>query len=139
LLIGGYVPAVVGRIARWAGGYMAPGGGEPENTERMWQQILQAWREVGRDGSPRLVGASYFALGPKAAEIAGRYINANYGYNPELAAQRLATLPVTNDAVVQAINRQAEMGADEFILRPCAEELEQMDRLAELAAAHSGR
>jgi hypothetical protein len=26
------------------------------------------------------------------------------------------------------------MGVDEFILRPCADELDQMDRLAEIAA-----
>ena len=44
LLIGGYVPAIVQRIAKWGDGYMAPGGGEPENMLKMWQQILQACR-----------------------------------------------------------------------------------------------
>ena len=99
LLIGGYVPAIVQRIAKWGDGYMAPGGGEPEAMLKMWQQILQAWQDNGRAGKPRWVGASYFALGPNALDHATRYINHNYGYNPELAAKRLRTLPASRDAV----------------------------------------
>jgi len=132
--IGGYVRAIVRRIAMWGDGYMAPGGGEPESMLKMWQQIEQAWRKAGRAGKPRWVGASYFALGPNASEHAKRYIDANYGYNPELAARRLRTLPASQEAVEAAIKRQADMGVDEFILRPCAEDLDQMDRLAEIAA-----
>jgi alkanesulfonate monooxygenase SsuD/methylene tetrahydromethanopterin reductase-like flavin-dependent oxidoreductase (luciferase family) len=134
LLIGGYVPAIIRRIAQWGDGYMAPGGGEPESMLKMWQQIEQAWREAGREGKPRWVGASYFALGPNAVDHATRYINANYGYNPELAARRLRTLPASRPALEDAIKRQADMGADEFILRPCAEDLDQMELLAEIAS-----
>ena len=133
LLIGGYVPAIVQRIAKWGDGYMAPGGGEPENLLETWHQIEDAWQEAGRTGKPRWVGASYYALGPNARDHANRYINANYGYNPDLAARRLSTLPASVAAVEESIKRQAEMGVDEFILRPCADELDQMDRLAEIA------
>src|SRR5688572_31917616 len=136
LLIGGYVPAIVQRIAKWGDGYMAPGGGEPENLLKMWRQIEGAWQEAGRTGKPRWVGASYFALGPDAGDHASRYISANYGYNPELAARRLGTLPASRTAVEEAIRRQADMGVDEFILRPCADDLDQMDRLAEIAARY---
>lgn len=134
LLIGGYVPAIVQRIASWGDGYMAPGGGEPEAMLRTWREIELAWQRAGRSGKPRWVGASYFALGPNAADHAKRYIGANYGYNPELAAKRLRTLPASRAAVEEAIKRQADMGVDEFILRPCAEDLDQMDLLAEVAA-----
>jgi alkanesulfonate monooxygenase SsuD/methylene tetrahydromethanopterin reductase-like flavin-dependent oxidoreductase (luciferase family) len=133
LLIGGYVPAVARRIASWGNGYMAPGGGEPESMLELWRQTLKLWKELGRQGQPRWVGASYFALGPKAFDQASRYINANYGYNPELGARRLRGIPTTAEAVEEAIKRQADMGVDEFILRPCAEDLDQMERLAELA------
>jgi len=134
MLIGGYVAAIVQRIAKWGDGYMAPGGGEPEAMLKMWREIEQAWQQAGRPGKPRWVGASYFALGPNASDHATRYIGANYGYNPELAAKRLRTLPASTAAVEDAIKRQADMGVDEFILRPCAEDMEQMDRLAEIAA-----
>jgi alkanesulfonate monooxygenase SsuD/methylene tetrahydromethanopterin reductase-like flavin-dependent oxidoreductase (luciferase family) len=77
LLIGGYVPAVARRIAQWADGYMAPGGGEPESMMEMWKQINKNWQEFGRQGQPRWVGASYFALGPNALHQASRYIHAN--------------------------------------------------------------
>jgi alkanesulfonate monooxygenase SsuD/methylene tetrahydromethanopterin reductase-like flavin-dependent oxidoreductase (luciferase family) len=133
LLIGGYVPAIVQRIAKWGDGYMAPGGGEPENLLKTWRQIESAWQQAGRTGKPRWVGATYYALGPNAQDYASRYINANYGYNPDLAARRLSTLPASDSAVEESIKRQADMGV-EFILRPCADELEQMDRLAEIAA-----
>src|SRR5262245_53487867 len=134
LLIGGYVPAIVRRIALWGDGYMAPGGGEPEAMLKMWREIEKAWREAKREGKPRWVGASYFALGPNATDHATRYIGANYGYNPELAAKRLRTLPASTAAVEDAIKRQSDMGVDEFILRPCAENLDQMELLAEIAA-----
>ena len=134
LLIGGYVPAIVQRIAKWGDGYMAPGGGVPETLLKTWHQIEDAWQEAGRTGKPRWVGATYYALGPNARDHANRYINANYGYNPDLAARRLSTLPASDSAVEESIKRQADMGVDEFILRPCADELEQMDGLAEIAA-----
>ena len=134
LLIGGYVPAIARRIGKWGDGYMAPGGGEPEAMEKMWREILQAWKDNHRQGQPRWVGASYFALGPNAGEQAAAYINANYGYNPELAARRLRSLPTTSESLTEAIKRQADMGVDEFILRPCAEDLDQLKRLAEVAA-----
>jgi alkanesulfonate monooxygenase SsuD/methylene tetrahydromethanopterin reductase-like flavin-dependent oxidoreductase (luciferase family) len=141
LLIGGYVPAVARRIAAWGDGYMAPGGGEQESMMEMWRQINTMWKELGREGQPRWVGASYFALGPNALDQASHYINANYGYNPELAERRLRGIPTTTQAVEDAIKRQADMGVDEFILRPCASELDQMERLAEIAsrAAREGK
>jgi hypothetical protein len=75
--------------------------------------------------------------GSKAGDFAARYIEANYGYNPQLAARRLRDLPATSEAVADAIRCQADMGVDEFILRPCAEELDQLNRLAEIAARFS--
>ncbi len=55
---------------QWGDGYMAPGGGEPEALLKTWQNILQAWQEHERQGRPRWVGASYFALGPNAQDHA---------------------------------------------------------------------
>jgi alkanesulfonate monooxygenase SsuD/methylene tetrahydromethanopterin reductase-like flavin-dependent oxidoreductase (luciferase family) len=134
MLIGGYVPAIAARIGRWGDGYMAPGGGEPQAMQKMWRDILRSWQDNQRQGQPRWVGASYFALGPNAQDHATQYINHNYGYNPELAAKRLLSLPASPEAVRESIKRQADMGVDEFILRPCAEDLDQMERLAEVAA-----
>jgi alkanesulfonate monooxygenase SsuD/methylene tetrahydromethanopterin reductase-like flavin-dependent oxidoreductase (luciferase family) len=132
LLLGGYVPAVATRIAAWGDGFMAPGGGGREQILDLWQQITQAWEDAGRVGRPRWVGASYFALGPDALDHALTYINASYGYNPELAERRLRGIPTTPQAVADVIKQQEEMGADELILRPCASDVEQMERLADI-------
>lgn len=134
LLIGGYVPAVARRIAAWGDGFMAPGGGDRSAILELWQRIEEAWKAAGRPGEPRWVGASYFALGPNALEQVRSYIDANYGYNPELAKRRLRGIPTSPEEVEDAVRQQAEMGADEFILRPCAPDLEQMERLEEIAA-----
>jgi len=134
LLVGGYVPAIAGRIARWGDGFMAPGGGEPAEMERLWALILQEWAAAGRAGQPRWVGATYYALGPNAGEAAATYIRTNYQFDPALAERRLATLPKGRNEVIEAIRRQEQMGVDEMILRPVTPDLSMLDELAEIAA-----
>jgi alkanesulfonate monooxygenase SsuD/methylene tetrahydromethanopterin reductase-like flavin-dependent oxidoreductase (luciferase family) len=132
LLIGGYVDAVARRIAAWGDGFLAPGGGEAARMAALWDQVRVAWREAGRPGEPRWVGASYFALGPNAEALAREHIDAWYGFDPALAERRLAGIPTTARAVEEAIRRQREMGVHEFVLRPCVADVDQVDRLAEL-------
>ena len=72
---------------------MAPGGGDPVAMRELWFRIGEAWGAEGRAGRPRWVGATYYALGPEANSAAAAYIHANYAFDPDLAARRLATLP----------------------------------------------
>lgn len=132
ILVGGYVDAVARRIAAWGDGFMAPGGGEPARMAALWRRIVAAWSRAGRIGRPRRVGGSYFALGPGADEAARDHIATWYGFDPSLAERRLGGIPTGPDAVVAAIRRQADEGADELILRPCAADLDQLARLADL-------
>lgn len=132
LLIGGYVPVVARRIARWGDGFMAPGGGDPAAMRALWTEIVRAWEAEGRSGKPRWVSGSYYALGRDADAAADAYISANYGFDPKVADRRRRSLPTTPQAVRDAIQRQAELGVDEFILRPCAADDEHLERLAEL-------
>jgi len=131
VLIGGYVEAVARRIATWGDGYMAPGGGTPEAVAEMWSRVRSAWSDAGRPGEPRFVWGSYFALGSRAKEQARTYIALQYGADPVLAARRLAGIPTTPDALRRLLDERAAMGAHEMILRPCAAEIDQLDRLAE--------
>jgi alkanesulfonate monooxygenase SsuD/methylene tetrahydromethanopterin reductase-like flavin-dependent oxidoreductase (luciferase family) len=129
LLVGGYVPATAERIARWADGFMAPGGAEPDELERLWAGVLGAWSAAGREGGPRFVGGTYVALGPDADAAARRYIEAYYGYDPALAERRLATLPRTPAALRDRIAAFAAIGVDELILRPVEADPAFPDRL----------
>lgn len=132
VLIGGYVDAVARRIAGWGDGYMAPGGGEPAAIAGLWERIRARWREAGRSGEPRFVGGSYVAMGPDADAAARAYVTEAYGHDPALAERRLRGVPTTPDAVRALLARASGMGMDEVILRPCAADLDQLDRLAEL-------
>lgn len=134
LYVGGYVPAVARRIAQFGDGFMAPGGGEPAAMAALWQQILAAWSGAGRPGRPGWTASSYYALGPEAEALTRHYMGTVYAFDPALAEKRLRTVPIGEQAVRDAIARQRDMGADEILLRPVGAGLDQLDRLAEIAA-----
>jgi alkanesulfonate monooxygenase SsuD/methylene tetrahydromethanopterin reductase-like flavin-dependent oxidoreductase (luciferase family) len=134
VLIGGYLPVVARRVAAWGDGFMSPGGGDPGKMAELWKQILAAWSAAGRPGSPRWVTGSYYSLGPKAEENADAYIQANYGFRPELVKRSRANIPTTRQALRDQIRRREDMGATEYLLRPVVEEVPALDALAEAVA-----
>lgn len=131
LLIGGYTPAAVQRVGRWGDGFIAGGAG-PEVALRLYRIAEETWKATGRTGKPRFVTCMYFGLGPDAAERAGVYIRAYYGFMGQAAEQRARAIPSTTDEVKQAIESFIDIGADELILWPCIPDLEQVDLAAEL-------
>ena len=137
VLFGGYIDAVARRIAAWGDGFMAPGGGDPARMAALWQRILDEWTAAGRSGRPRRLGGSYVALGPNAEAAARSHIDSWYGFDPALAERRLASIPMSESAVRDVIARNADLGVDELVLRPCVPDLDQLDRLADLVALAS--
>jgi alkanesulfonate monooxygenase SsuD/methylene tetrahydromethanopterin reductase-like flavin-dependent oxidoreductase (luciferase family) len=134
VLIGGYVDAIARRIATWGDGYLAPVGGDPTSVLGLWERIQVAWREAGRDGQPRWVTGAYYALGPDAEGVADRYIQANYGFKPELAKRIRANVPTSPQAIYDAIRRLEDLGSDEYVLRPCTTDFETLDAITEVIA-----
>ncbi len=130
LLIGGYSPAAMKRVGKWADGFIAAGG-DPASAGRMYELARKNWQEEGRAGQPRLVAAFYFALGPDAAERAGQYIRQYYAFLPHV--ERMAqSIPSTEQAVKDTIQRYAEIGTDEAIAWPCIADLTQVELLASI-------
>lgn len=114
VLIGGYVAAVARRIATWGDGFLATVGGDQADQAKMldlWQVIKQAWAAAGRPGQPRLVTGAYYSLGPNADDRADQYIQANYRFKPVLAQRLRRGVATTRAAVLDAIRRQADLGA----------------------------
>jgi alkanesulfonate monooxygenase SsuD/methylene tetrahydromethanopterin reductase-like flavin-dependent oxidoreductase (luciferase family) len=132
VLVGGYVDAVATRIARWGDGYLSPVGGSPEAVLALWGRIQEAWREAGRSGAPRWVTGAYFALGPNAESIADRYIEENYGFNPNLARRIRSNVPTSPQAIYDTMRRLEDLGSDEYVLRTCTTTFEELDAISEV-------
>jgi alkanesulfonate monooxygenase SsuD/methylene tetrahydromethanopterin reductase-like flavin-dependent oxidoreductase (luciferase family) len=135
VLVGGYVDAVATRIARWGDGYLSPVGGSPESVLALWGRIKDAWQEAGRTGSPRWVTGAYFALGPNAEDIADRYIQENYGFNPGLAQRIRSNVPTSPQAIYDTVRRLEDLGSDEYVLRTTTTTFEELDAISEVIQA----
>ena len=131
ILIGGYTPAAIRRLARWGSGYMS-GGGAPEQAKMNYTAALDVWTQAGRPGKPRFVGASYFGLGENAAERGAVYLRDYYSFTGPAAERIAGRFPSTVEAVQATITAFADAGVDELMLWPTIAEVDQVDRLAEL-------
>jgi alkanesulfonate monooxygenase SsuD/methylene tetrahydromethanopterin reductase-like flavin-dependent oxidoreductase (luciferase family) len=68
IIIGGQVDTAFSRAARFGDGWIM-GGGSPEMFGAAAEKVEAAWHEQGREGSPRKMSLTYYALGddPEAA------------------------------------------------------------------------
>jgi len=131
LLIGGNSPRAIKRIGRWGNGFISGGGG-PDAARKGYSAAEQAWKEAGRPGKPRFVGATYYGLGPDAAEKAAQYIRHYYSFIGPIADRLASSVPSTPDAVKGAMRAFSDAGVDELILWPTIPNLNQVELLAEL-------
>ena len=100
LLIGGYVPAIV-RAHRQMGRRLHGAGRRRAGEHAQDVAADPASMASQRAQRPAALGRRQLLCARDRTPLdhATRYINHNYGYNPELAAKRLRTLPASRDAV----------------------------------------
>ena len=130
LLIGANAPAALRRVGRWADGLITPG--TPDSVSQAYAIAEESWKAEGRKGTPRLVGASYYALGPNAGDRGSTYVRDYYGFMGQASDYMVQSILTTAEAVNGAIQAFSDIGMDEFILWPTVSELEQVDRLADI-------
>ncbi|GER81839.1 luciferase [Thermogemmatispora aurantia] len=133
VLLGGYSPAAIRRLASWGDGFIA-GGSAPDQAAQFFQLARQVWQEAGRPGRPRLVGSVYYGLGERAVEKADAYLSHYYAFAGPRAHQMAQMIPTTPEAIRQTVQTFSEAGADELMLWATIPELEQVDLLAEAIA-----
>jgi alkanesulfonate monooxygenase SsuD/methylene tetrahydromethanopterin reductase-like flavin-dependent oxidoreductase (luciferase family) len=131
ILLGGYTPAAIQRLARWGHGYIG-GGAPPEQTAQLFHMAKEVWQKAGKAGRPRLVACTYYGLGPNATDGIMSYIGNYYAFLGPMAQQMAKAVPSTPDAVRAAIKAYNDIGADELILWPCIPDLDQIKRLADI-------
>jgi alkanesulfonate monooxygenase SsuD/methylene tetrahydromethanopterin reductase-like flavin-dependent oxidoreductase (luciferase family) len=132
VLLGGYSPAVLRRLARWGDGYISGSGGTPARVAELYRSVEEAWKMENRSGRPRLVGAFYYGLGPEAAERSASYVRSYYGFLGPAVENMVKALPTTPDAIRGLIAGYAAVGVDELIAWPCIAGLDQVERLADV-------
>jgi alkanesulfonate monooxygenase SsuD/methylene tetrahydromethanopterin reductase-like flavin-dependent oxidoreductase (luciferase family) len=129
LLFGAITPAAYRRMAESSDGYIAASV-PAALASGAFDAARAAWQAAGRPGQPRLVGLNYFALGDPdrgRADIADYY----------------AATPEYQDIVVDGVHTDAEslrdavkqfeaLGADELILSPGTDDLDEITRLADI-------
>ena len=131
ILIGGSSDKAVERTVKYGSGFTAGGGG-PEMLAPIAEKVRASWSEAGREGAPRIVALSYFALGPGADEGSATYLKDYYGFLGEWADRIAESAPRTPEALKEIAARFSDIGVDELILDPTIPELHQIDRLSDL-------
>jgi alkanesulfonate monooxygenase SsuD/methylene tetrahydromethanopterin reductase-like flavin-dependent oxidoreductase (luciferase family) len=129
ILIGGTVRRTFDRVAKWGIGFTA-GGAPPDEARRLFDQAREAWQAAGRSGQPRLVALAYYGWGPDARELATGYLGDYYGEGGLGMAQ---AIPVDADGIRETVDAYAAAGADELILNPTNNRLDQLEVVAEAA------
>src|SRR5439155_9049771 len=109
VLIGGMTDKAIERTLKWGVGWTV-GGAPPEVGGAFAERVRRAWKEAGREGTPRIVGLSYFALGDDASKKAADYLGEYYG---EYGRQLAGRIPITPAALRETIGKFADYGFDE--------------------------
>jgi alkanesulfonate monooxygenase SsuD/methylene tetrahydromethanopterin reductase-like flavin-dependent oxidoreductase (luciferase family) len=131
IIIGGQVDAAFRRAAQFGDGWMM-GGGPPEAFGPAAEKLEAAWREQGREGRPRKMSLTYYALGddPEAATRAS--IGNYYEFAGEYQDYVVAGTAKGPDEIRERVRAFEEAGADELIMCPASTDPRQVDELAAL-------
>ena len=131
VLIGGGTPQSIGRVGKWADGFLAPGG-NAASVQALYQTALDAWEAEGRSGKPRLAAVASYALGPGAPDKVGGYIRHYYSFLGP-AAEQMAQGAISSTEAVKGMVRDLEgIGMDELVFLPSVAEMDQLERLADI-------
>ncbi|MGI8921745.1 MAG: LLM class flavin-dependent oxidoreductase [Solirubrobacteraceae bacterium] len=133
LVFGGSSPPAFRRVAQYGNGWIAGGGGV--ETFREGAALAQeAWSAAGREGSPRLLALSYFALGDGARAAADSALKHYYAFLGPYADQIAASASLSAREVADTVEGFAAAGCDELILFPCSADEAQIELAADAAA-----
>ena len=138
LLVGGAVEASFRRAARFADGWTS-GGMPPQQFAQAAEAVRAAWREEGREGTPRLTALAYFALGPTALQDAEHDLQHYYGWLGDETAGAIAASAAADEDSVRAYAKAfQDAGCDELSFFPTSIDPQQVDLLADAIGLGSG-
>jgi alkanesulfonate monooxygenase SsuD/methylene tetrahydromethanopterin reductase-like flavin-dependent oxidoreductase (luciferase family) len=131
LIIGGQADVAFRRAAKYGDGYMM-GGGPPEYFPSVVEKLDAAWREAGREGDPRKLSLTYFALGddPEADTVAS--IGHYYEFAGEYRDMAISGTAKGPDEIRERVRGFEGAGCDELIMFPASADPTHVDELAQI-------
>ena len=132
IIVGGTADEAFRRAARYGDGWML-GGGAPDRFPELAGKLDAAWAAEGREGQPRRMALTYFALGADPEADTERSIGDYYSFNPDYAAVVVAGTAKGEDAVRERLGQFREAGVGEVVMFPASPDPEQVDLLAQIA------
>jgi alkanesulfonate monooxygenase SsuD/methylene tetrahydromethanopterin reductase-like flavin-dependent oxidoreductase (luciferase family) len=130
ILIGGAVDAAIDRVVRWGAGWTA-GGSAPDQVGPFAERVRRAWKDAGKEGQPKIVALSYYAIEEDRTEESKANLLDYYGFLGEWATKIAEGAPRGPDAVRNTVKRFEDAGVDELILDPTVPDLREVDFLAD--------
>jgi alkanesulfonate monooxygenase SsuD/methylene tetrahydromethanopterin reductase-like flavin-dependent oxidoreductase (luciferase family) len=130
ILIGGFGPAALRRVGRWADGFIGTIV-DPATAKHFYDQAMAEWQALGRPDRPRFVMGLYYALGPDAADRGGTYLREYYAFDAPMAGMIAGSMLSTREAIAAAIHSYGDVGVDEIIFWPTIADVDQVPWLAD--------
>jgi alkanesulfonate monooxygenase SsuD/methylene tetrahydromethanopterin reductase-like flavin-dependent oxidoreductase (luciferase family) len=135
IYVGGANDATIRRVVELDVQGWTAGGMPPDAVAGFASRVRDAWRDAGREGSPRIVGLVYFGLGDSEQGLPGYLLDYYAPMGTEVAEMIAGSALRSAEAVKGALHAYEEAGVDELILDPTLSDPDQVDLLA--AAAFS--
>jgi alkanesulfonate monooxygenase SsuD/methylene tetrahydromethanopterin reductase-like flavin-dependent oxidoreductase (luciferase family) len=132
ILIGGMSDSAVRRTIEYGSGWTA-GGLPPQMIGSFIERVRAAWRDAGREGSPRIVALNYFGLGDTEEQSRANLFDYYRILGPETAEMIASGAHRSPEAIKDVIAGFEEAGVDELILDPTVADPAQVDLLAKAA------
>ena len=132
ILVGGMVDAAFRRAAQYGDGWIM-GGGTPDQFAEAREKLLAAWKDAGREGTPKASSLAYFGLGDTAEDDARKNIGDYYAWLGDYAEAIVGSVAKSEEMVKGYAQAFSEAGCDELIFFPSSADTEQVDLLAAAA------
>jgi alkanesulfonate monooxygenase SsuD/methylene tetrahydromethanopterin reductase-like flavin-dependent oxidoreductase (luciferase family) len=131
LIIGGFSPKAIQRVARYADGFVTAANDVP-TIEQTFRAVEQGWREAGRTGQPRLIAQIDIALETRHIGQGRQNVLDYYAISPPFDVYKANTMLTTEQQLRDIMPTLDAIGADEVIFFTWSSEIEQVDRIANL-------
>jgi|tagenome__1003787_1003787.scaffolds.fasta_scaffold20932840_2 alkanesulfonate monooxygenase SsuD/methylene tetrahydromethanopterin reductase-like flavin-dependent oxidoreductase (luciferase family) len=131
ILVGGGTDAAIRRAVEFGVGWTA-GGLPPKMAAPLVERVRAAWRDAGREGSPRIVALNYFSLGDTEEQSRAYLLDYYAPMGSETAEMIAGGAHRSAQAVKDVVAGFVEAGVDELVLDPTVSDPAQVDLLAEV-------